>query len=588
MHALILFCLAMTLAAADPTPPPRPRLLIDAAGIEALRARLAEPGLAAALAALRRAGEESLALPPPARELKGYRLLDVSREVLRRTNRLGVLHLLDRDPRWAAGLARDIDAACAFSDWNPGHFLDVAEMATAVALADDWLAGAVPDAQRAGWRAALRRLALEPSLAGERWWIVATNNWNQVCHGGLALAAFALAEDEPELSRRVLERARANIDKGLGAYAPAGLYPEGPGYWAYGTAYSVLLAAATERRGEDWGIRAAPGFAASFDAVLQLHAPSGRSFNFADSGPGRMSAPWHLWMGARSGRPEWVAAGRAAILAGDKDRFAPLSLLWWGADPAGGASPPTAWTGRGTAEIAVLRERWGDPEAVAVSLKGGALAVSHGHLDAGSVMLEADGVRWIEEHGMEPAIYAGTDAWSVADGSKRWRYLRVSNLGHATLVLGDRLQSSAGANPVGEPRREGDGWAVEMDGSAALAGQCRRWTRTVSLHGRRVRIADRVLEADPGLALGWRLTTRTTVAVDADGRSAILSQGGKRLLVRVVEAPPGARLAALPMDPPADPPQSPNPDWRMLVLAMPAPLPADLALAVELEPPTGP
>jgi hypothetical protein len=266
------------------------------------------------------------------------------------------------------------------------------------------------------------------------------------------------------------------------------------------------------------------------------------------------------------------------------DRFAPLALLWWGPDPAAGTAPPPAWVGRGKAEIAVLRERWGDDQAVAVSLKGGALAVSHGHLDAGSVMIEAGGVRWVEEHGMEPAIYAGTDAWSVEDGSKRWRYLRVSNLGHATLVLGDRLQSSRGDNPIGEPHRVGEGWAVEMDGTAALAGQCAGWTRTVALTGRRVRIADRLRGADPALPLAWRLTTRTTIAVDADGRSAIMSQGGKRMLVHVVEAPPAARLAVRPMDPPADPPQSPNPDWRLLVLELPAPLPADLSLAVELEP----
>jgi hypothetical protein len=30
-------------------------------------------------------------------------------------------------------------AAAAFSDWNPSHFLDVAEMTAALAIGYDWL-----------------------------------------------------------------------------------------------------------------------------------------------------------------------------------------------------------------------------------------------------------------------------------------------------------------------------------------------------------------------------------------------------------------------------------------------------------------
>jgi hypothetical protein len=33
----------------------------------------------------------------------------------------------------------ELDAACALKDWNPPHFLDTAEMATAVATGYDWL-----------------------------------------------------------------------------------------------------------------------------------------------------------------------------------------------------------------------------------------------------------------------------------------------------------------------------------------------------------------------------------------------------------------------------------------------------------------
>ena len=43
------------------------------------------------------------------------------------------------EERFKERAIRELDAACAMKDWNPSHFLDVAEMATAVAVGYDWL-----------------------------------------------------------------------------------------------------------------------------------------------------------------------------------------------------------------------------------------------------------------------------------------------------------------------------------------------------------------------------------------------------------------------------------------------------------------
>ena len=71
--------------------------------------------------------------------LIGPRLLTVSRTVLERVTTLALLYRLDGDPRWVARAREELLAAAGFSDWNPSHFLDVAEMCHAFAIGYDWL-----------------------------------------------------------------------------------------------------------------------------------------------------------------------------------------------------------------------------------------------------------------------------------------------------------------------------------------------------------------------------------------------------------------------------------------------------------------
>ena len=74
----------------------------------------------------------------------GRRLLSISREMLYRINMLGMVYRIKKDPIILKRIDGEVKAVCNFSDWNPSHFLDVAEMSMAVAFALDWTAGALP------------------------------------------------------------------------------------------------------------------------------------------------------------------------------------------------------------------------------------------------------------------------------------------------------------------------------------------------------------------------------------------------------------------------------------------------------------
>jgi hypothetical protein len=99
--------------------------------------------------------EEMLRQRPVERKLIGPRLLDKSRTALARVSTLAALYRLGGDKRFAGRARREMLAAAAFSDWNPKHFLDVAEMTNALAIGYDWLFDFLPAEDRATIRQAI-------------------------------------------------------------------------------------------------------------------------------------------------------------------------------------------------------------------------------------------------------------------------------------------------------------------------------------------------------------------------------------------------------------------------------------------------
>src|SRR5690606_21703786 len=109
-----------------------------------------------------------------------------------------------------------------------------------------------------------------------------------------------------------------------------------------------------------------------------------------------------------------VAGPIGPVLSLESRCFA-LSLLWLEPEHLRADMPPAplAWSGGGPNPLALWRTDW-TPEAVWLGIKGGRASLSHGHQDAGSFVLEAGGVRWAEDPGMEeyhPLESLGVDLW---------------------------------------------------------------------------------------------------------------------------------------------------------------------------------
>ena len=150
------------------------------------------------------------------------------------------MYLVSGDEMYARRAEKEMLAASNFTDWNPKHFLDVGEMTTALAIGYDWLYDWLSPESRKIIEDAIIEKGLR-AADYKKWWSRSHNNWNQVCNGGLVMGALAVYERVPELAQKVIHEALKGNPKAQSAYGPDGVYPEGYGYWEYGTNYEVVL-----------------------------------------------------------------------------------------------------------------------------------------------------------------------------------------------------------------------------------------------------------------------------------------------------------------------------------------------------------
>lgn len=512
-----------------------------------------------------------LELPTLCREMQGRRLLHISRAFLKRALFLGAAYRLTDNEAFAQKLTTEARAVADFSDWNPSHFLDTAEMSLGMAVVLDWIRPALSPETREILAAALLEKGLKAGMTpNPQPWYFSGNNWNQVCFGGMLAAALVLRERNPEMLDHYLGHAAARVWHALEAYAPDGAYVEGPGYWDYGTHFSVITIEMLRRHdGDDLGIARYPGFLESARYLYFTRGPSGLSFNFSDGEAALGFSPALFWFATECNDSQLAEMARERVhngpewsAEGESHRLAPLALLWHRAAQTEALPWPLNWRARGANPLGVLRSSW-EPDALFFAIKGGKPSNNHGHMDVGSFVLDADGVRWAEDLGAQDyhsLEQAGLNIWDKSQASDRWKVFRLGNESHNTLWIGPEGQwVDAFATLVLDPALEGpDSNRVQVDLGSMYPGRVSRARRRAQLCGSdRLRLTDELEGLAPGQALRWQWLTRAAVEISDDGRQAEMRLGGRQARLTIAPESPGRFVSA-----PADPPNSfdcPNP-----------------------------
>jgi hypothetical protein len=537
--------------------PAHPRLLASPDDWIRLRRHVREDTASARIfATLQKKADELLTVLPVERVVIGRRLLKTSRDALERISLLSLVACIGGDDRYARRAIAEMLQAAGFSDWNPSHYLDTAEMSLALAIGYDWLHDHLSQDEKDTIATALRDKGIAPSLTEpEQWFIRGTNNWNQVCHAGLSAAAISIADREPDLCRRILQRAVDNLPYAAGSYAPDGAYVEGPMYWNYGTLFHTVLAAALQRfLGSTCGVDSYPGFAASAEYVTQMTTPSGAFYPYADCRMTRHLLIPLFWFARQFKRPDWLATELAQIdecmesyETGDYDdsnyRLLALALLW--RDPkitdSQDSQAPRHWLGRGPMPVAVHRSAFQEPLALYAAIKGGSPALSHAHMDVGSFLLQSDGVVWAKDFGMQEyhsLESIGINLWDRDEKGTRWTIFRLGPEGHNILRFNGAPQVVAGNAQFVRFHAEGSTPHSVLDLSPVYAGQAERVQRGLMiLENRAILIQDEWTAGEQGVAVTWQMITEAEVSVSS--REITLSQQGKTLRLILPETPRG-------------------------------------------------
>ena len=504
-----------------------------------------EPLLDSLYVGLMKEAERLLLVPPqedPRREIKNTKdILPISREQVYRMVNLALAYRLSGDRRFAEKAEKELVHVCNFPDWDPIHYLDVAEMTTAVAIGYDWLYDVLTPSTRQLVVHSIKTKALdlvveEYNTGNADSWAKRETNWNVVCNTGMVLGALAIEEHYPELAKHIIGEAVRYIPNCLKHFAPDGVCYEGPAYWGYTNMYlSLLLKALNDNFGGDFGLSEMEGVDKSVLYYMHSTSPSGKIFNFANSGSTAPAAePIYFYFSRAFNQPE-VATFYRDVLSktvheGNYFRFYFLSIPWYDTASSTADVLPKLKVYEGINDIVVFNGNRNIPNSLYLIAKTGDPDMAHQQLDIGTFIVEMNGIRWTDDLGTDNYNLPGF--WDYKPDGQRWTYFRNSNFSHNTLSIDHKLQNSAG---TGEIDRLDDRAAqpfVTMNMSTAYAGQSRFVYRTFRmLDDTRILVTDSVGLQSPSQSVQWSVIT--SADVECKGNTAVLRKDGKSFSLKI-------------------------------------------------------
>jgi hypothetical protein len=457
---------------------------------------------------------------------------------------LALVYQIEKDRRYLNRVWQELEAAGKFSDWNPAHFLDTAEMTYAFAIGYDWLYQDLNEQQRTLISSTIVRLGLKPAIAeyqSAAKWTAAEHNWNQVCNGGIGTGALAILDRYPELASQTLYEALQRLPKVMQHYAPDGAWKEGVGYWHYGTFYNtIILAALNTSLNTDFDLSQIAGFAQTGLFPIYTNGATNIPFNFADGDDKFIRAPEMFWMSQKYNKPEYSLYQQKSPV------HSALDLIWYRplTKHQTLSELPRDRYFRGV-EVVSMRSDWENPDGIFVGFKAGDNKATHSNLDLGTFVIDALGVRWATELGRDDYNLPGY----FDQQKQRWTYYKTRAEGQNTLVIDP--SKSPDQNPQAQSKivrfqSKSQEVSATADLTPAYYPEVSKVLRKISLQKQRkqILIQDEIKTNEP-VNLFWFMHTKAKIQIGRDGKTAMLYQDGKRLWVKLLNSKPNYQFTVM-------------------------------------------
>jgi len=480
---------------------------------------------------------------------------------------LAFAYKLTGEAKYKERIWAEIQAVAAFPDWNHiMHFLDTGDYSRYMGLAYDWLYDDWSELEKRtirnafvkhGIGASLNHLRNKSNFASQE------NNWNQVINAGIGIAMLAMCDEDgyEEMANEVINLTAESLPIGLNMFLPDGACPEGPSYWRYANeTYYQYQNSMMTAMGFDFGLSEIQGYDNTGYYPISLMGPTNLVFNFADGGDGAIRQGIFFWLARLYNKPEF--GGYQIHVNPNGGDWVDLAM--YRPDPAQSdfaANMALDKIFRGEQPVASMRSSWYDSNALFVGFKGGYNQASHGDLDIGSFVLDAQGERWIKELGSE--YYEADGMWDHGAGQGRWKYYRKNVEGQNTLIINPKATEAQDVYAHSEIYKfeTSDGAAYGLvDMTDAYAAEATDVKRGFALINNRssMLLQDEIKTKAPSEIYSF-FHTNATLNIAPDGKSAIMVQGAHQMRVDLL-SPANASLIELPASPFSNSPNPPTPN----------------------------
>ena len=371
---------------------------------------------------------DGLRLTTVADQFEGYMLI------------LGLAYQLKGEATWKAKFAeaawRQIEAVASFPDWNPGHHIDVGMMAFGFAVAYDWMYDYWSPERRQIMENVIYSHCFREAYDGYSQsganmdGVIYKNNHNAICNGGICTAALAFMDIYPEVASSLVADSVRCLEYMFPIFAPEGCSYEGPSYAALTVEYMVRMFASLETVFSGfYGLDCSEGLDNAAESFTYLRSDVG-GYSFNDGGKDACCSPTLLWMYRHYNLAGLKDAVAEYYKSSYNDNAASCLLFYDAADEQGESKIALDKCYYDTG-VVTMRDSYNSGQ-VYVGIKAGDTVLDRSHLDQGSFIFDALGVRWAADFGRDSYSLPGYFDWRTG---KKWNIFRQRAQSHNTVII---------------------------------------------------------------------------------------------------------------------------------------------------------
>ena len=525
---------------------PHPRLFFSRSEEAAILKKAASNTLLSELIEVLKQEADKELLEVPQIYIPNTQLLKVSRTQIGRVLTLSMAYRFFKQEKYAKKVEEELLNVCRFPSWNPVHFLDVAEMTTAVAIGYDWCYDYLSPSSRKLIEDAIRKKGFAPA-----WPIYKDtsktpfnreNNWNIVCNAGMLNGAIAIGDKYPDELQQILDYAVQYTPHLLESFAPEGVFNEGPGYWAYNGMYMALFFDNLNRNiRNNFKLVDFKGLSNTANFYMNIVGPSNKTFNFGDASTNVDHSGTFFFLSKQYNKPQVAEFYRGLLRSALNEykssgeftfpRFFFLCIPWFDESIVSEAeSENKLETFEGVTDFIIMNgNSKSDKNRLYLAAKTGRGNWSHNQLDVGSFVVDSEGERWGIDIGADN--YSLSKFWDYKPGGVRWNYFRNTNLAHNTITIDHQITHSDGEGKLLRVKKTGNSPYGIFDISPAYKGQASSVLRGFKLLSSDIiLIKDEIDTKGKTKNISWKFFTNAEVQIK--GNTATLSQNGKQFYIQ--------------------------------------------------------